>query len=96
MWVRSQDKNSLINCNEFYIVTLFSGGYSINCKTTTIVKELGTYSTKEKAVKVLDDIQKAIRLLKGKELTALLAPRTLVHINTDNYVIEMPTDEEVK
>lgn len=61
MWVRSQDRKSLINCNEFYIVALFKIGYAINCKTSTIVCELGNYSTQEKAMKVLNMIEDCIK-----------------------------------
>lgn len=57
---------------------------------------LGTYSTLEKALKVLDDIQRAIRLLKQKELAVQIHPRTIVQINADKYVIEMPQDSEVQ
>lgn len=54
LWIRSQDKELLINCHAIEISlendkSICSSGYV-----------LGTYSTKEKALKVLDMIEKKI------------------------------------
>ena len=54
MWIRTQDKEMIMNCNAVGIgleeqTTIWSGGYV-----------LGTYSTKEKALKVLDMIEDRI------------------------------------
>jgi hypothetical protein len=53
MWIRSQDKTQLIKCNHIiveisYIIAIFD---EINSTT------IGIYSTKEKALKVLDKIE---------------------------------------
>lgn len=62
MWIRSQDKETLIEtkyirlfCNEKNYVIYAAEHISPNEKTL-----LGTYSTKEKALEVLDRIQNAI------------------------------------
>ncbi len=54
MWIRSQDKEMIMNCNALGIgleddKSIYSNGYV-----------LGEYSTKEKALKVLDMIQEHI------------------------------------
>ncbi len=51
IWIRSRDKEMIMNCNSLEIdledgKSIYSNGYV-----------LGTYSTKEKALKVLDDIE---------------------------------------
>lgn len=55
MWIRSQSKETLTNAKDLYIRTI-SKGYQI-CSDRV---NLGTYSTKEKALKVLDVIQNCI------------------------------------
>ena len=69
MWIRSQDKETLINCNvieynDFYVKN------AIVATSETISRTIvGKYSTKEKALKVLDVIQhKIIELDKNKFL----------------------------
>lgn len=63
LWIRSQDKETLIKCNSFSltidnrIITKYKyvDGYEYyEC--------LGTYSSKEQALKVLDLIQKELEM----------------------------------
>ena len=54
MWIRTQDREMLMNCNAVGIgleddKSIYSNGYV-----------LGTYSSKERALEVLDDIQYAL------------------------------------
>lgn len=55
VWIRSQDRKTLLNASDFHVVSsykvfgIYSGIYA-----------LGYYSTKEKALKVMDMIQKRI------------------------------------
>lgn len=70
LWIRSQDKEMLMNCNAVGIgleddKSIYSNGYV-----------LGTYSTKEKALKVLDEIQEFI----------------VYYENISNMVYQMPQD----
>lgn len=61
IWIRSQDKCKMGKCAEFYINDSYDGDYDIegySIDDTPII--LGTYSTEEKAIKVLDMIQKHI------------------------------------
>ena len=61
IWIRSQDKCKMGKCAEFYIDDSYDGDYDIegySIDDTPII--LGTYSTKEKAIKVLDMIQEHI------------------------------------
>ena len=61
MLIRSQDKEALINVDSFEAISLkrddekiFLKAYAVGCNAI-----LGEYSTKEKAMKVLDMIQEA-------------------------------------
>ena len=61
IWIRSQDKCRMGKCMELYVVDDYDDDYSIegySVDDTPII--LGTYSTKEKAIKVLDMIQEHI------------------------------------
>ena len=61
IWIRSQDKCKMGKCAAFYIDDSYDGDYDIegySIDDTPII--LGTYSTEEKAIKVLDMIQKHI------------------------------------
>ena len=69
MWVRSQDKCCLVDVNGFSIVDYYAceDYYSKEVKYETIgitvdgkQWSLGTYSTKEKAMKVLDKLENRI------------------------------------
>lgn len=61
MWIRSQGGNILMDC-DFFAVEYHSGKYEVITLhgKSGISIGLGTYSTKEKALKVLDEIQKQI------------------------------------
>ena len=74
IWIRTQDKEMIINCYAIGINfeddnSIYSSGYV-----------LGKYSTKEKALKVLDEIQEFI----------------VYYENISNMVYQMPQDDEVK
>ena len=57
MWIRSQDRNTLRDVNELYI-NKSKNSCMVCSELDSII--LGTYSTEEKALKVLDMIQKQI------------------------------------
>lgn len=54
LWIRSQDKTTLIRSYEIYIVE-HSDSYVIRAKRTSHI--LGAYKTIERALEVLDEIQ---------------------------------------
>ena len=93
--VRSQDKEFLIEALSFSIGRNLENGkiknYSIDCETTACYEsEVAVYKTKEKALKVLDMIQKQMCKIKAFERGEIvLLPRNI-------YAFEMPQDEEVK
>lgn len=60
MWIRSQNKKILSKVNEVLICTMDDNKYFIEGFWNRGSDTLGIYSTKEKALKVLDEIQDAI------------------------------------
>lgn len=95
LWVRSQDKRTLINtrridvddCN---IICWDEGKYASEVY-------MGLYKSKERALEVLDDIQN--KLLKSKYDKASEDygkhsdyKDTLIEISSSNYVYEMPEE----
>ncbi len=93
MWVRSQDKTALMNATTFRMYYSGNSGYRIYCDQKCICEEytnLGTYSTKEKALKVLDMIQKTI--IQNETVYAHIFKET--GVKTYN-IFQMPADMEV-
>lgn len=94
MWIRSQNKETLINCNvieynDFYV----ENGIVATSETISRVI-VGKYSTKEKALKVLDMIQGCItgNVLQSYEI-ARDCPLAGIEFNG---VFNIPQDEEVE
>ena len=93
MWVRSQNKLVLINANGVRIV--YKDTYCIVCDYYDgELYYLGEYSTKEKALKVMDMIQNAITGTRF-EFTDIVRDCDLAGIEIHN-VFNMPQDSEVK
>ena len=98
MWIRSQNKYILANANSFRICKDHIDDwiyYAIKGHYDRYEQELGIYSTKEKALKVLDEIQHSIM--------------TEHHYHTDDEnctrrfftkewkeIYQMPQDEDVE
>ena len=86
MWIRSQDKTRLIDANYIrvngvYIEAMSFGTYAI----------IGEYSSQEKALKVIDRIEKELN--KGELIEQVDGRMYHKHKNT---VIQMPLDIEVE
>ena len=62
LWVRSQDRTTLIRSYEIYIAE-HSNNYVIRAKRTSHI--LGAYKTIERALEVLDEIQEKIRMIQN-------------------------------
>lgn len=86
IWIRSQDKEILLETNLVFFEE-FNGKFEIK-KWFGDSLILGTYSTKEKALKVLDMIQNKL-LSSSYTLTANGHPVMLKEI------YQMPQDDEV-
>ena len=94
MWIRSQTKSALVNINFMRVIN--DGNFCLICGATTdgCDYELGVYSTKEKVLKVLDEIQNAIEntnyyIIDNFCLNSYALKR-------GSQVYEMPQDDEVE
>lgn len=59
MWIRSQDKESLLEISHLDVYSLSENNWTIeDCGN-----DLGTYKSKERAIEVLDEIQNKIQSL---------------------------------
>lgn len=87
VWIRTKDKERLINCKSLYIGIIHFGNggkggngiESYGIYEDEVIGTLGNYNSKEKALKVLDMIKNHIQS----------------RVNED-MVFQMPQDEEVK
>lgn len=76
LWIRSQDRTTLIRSYEIYIA-VNKNSYVIRAKKTSHI--LGAYETYDRALEVLDEIQKKINLI------------NLGH-DFDTYIYKMPKE----
>ena len=114
MLIRSQDKEILINFNNAPAIQIMEtdGDAIIACSDTYETYTIGFYSTKAKAMKVLDMIQEAYEEYKITRtfLTGFTGHRAIVESNDirvngyeeliksfkKNMVFQMPEDSEVE
>lgn len=90
MWIISQNKEVLINANEVRIV--YEDTYCIVCDYYDgELYYLGEYSTKEKALKVMNLMEHHIRCLESYKLH-IFEPLN----RNDCFIFYMPTDDEVE
>ena len=110
MLIRSQDKSRLINFNNTRELRFWECAQGFNI--TDCVCPLGSYSTREKAIGVLDMIQEAYEEYKitCTFLTGFTGHRAIVELNDihvngfkeliksfkKNMVFQMPEDSEVE
>lgn len=91
MWIRNQRKNALVNINFLRVIN--DGNYCLICGATTdgYDCELGVYSTEEKALDVLDEIQE---LIADKQFCKIYkAEFENFVLNNCVQIYEMPQDE---
>lgn len=94
MWVRSQNKEVLVNVNDVCFFKIKKDSYQFRCYGYgDDYYILGEYSTEEKAMKVLDMIQNAITGTRF-EFTDIVRDCDLAGIEIHN-VFNMPQDDEV-
>lgn len=80
MWIRSQDKKTLVKADKLII------GYDTDEKVYEIhnvYDSLGTYKSKERALEVLDDIENKIMMNKVIEIFSNLGD--MAQANRENY-----------
>lgn len=97
MWIRSQNKYILANANSFRIRKGHIDDwlyYAINGHYDGYEQELGIYSTKEKALRVLDEIQDAIEDTYYYNIENLGCGSYALKKGCEIY--EMPQDEDVE
>ena len=103
MWIKSQNRDVLVNVNDicFYEVNIDSKIiYQFRCYGYgDDYYILGEYSTKEKALKVLDFIQRKL-ILHFTETYEIVRPvlnseQWEPYWKKNEYVFQMPADEEV-
>jgi hypothetical protein len=98
MWIRSQDKEMLIEVKSLKIVNRLCDSKGIVGEEYHVYEDglynLGCYSTKEKALEVLDMIQKHLTgfLVSGCSRIVHDCPIAGIEFHC---VFEMPQDEEV-
>lgn len=86
IWIRSQNKEVLIECKEVHIFGWDATSYRIDSRESNYI--LGEYSTKEKALKVLDMIQERIGNIENiKSNQCMVKPNFLI--------FQLPQDDEV-
>lgn len=67
MWIRSQDKEILLEISYLDVYSLSENNWTIeDCGN-----DLGTYKSKERAIEVLDEIQEFIMMSKTTQLTTI-------------------------
>ncbi len=77
LWIRSQNREQLSKPNKLYVKILNEERYEILSGEGFYV--LGTYKTKERALEVLDEIQK------------LLMPKMIYHTNNVEFIPDYQT-----
>lgn len=90
MWIRSQDKETLIKCETFSVFQYVGEEeYRI---TNDVVQgyPLAKYSTKEKAMKVMDMFEKHIEYVNSTQGGGFVQPHTVYE------VFIFPQDSEVE
>lgn len=60
LWIRNQDKNKLIKVEGLSLVYPVNGTVDINITFKDYCETVGNYKSKERALEVLDEIQKFI------------------------------------
>ena len=94
MWIRSQNRKILTNVNEVLICTMDDNKYFIEGFWNRGSDTLGIYSTEEKALRVLDEIQDAIEDTYYYNIENLGCGSYALKKGCEIY--EMPQDEEVE
>jgi len=93
LWIRSQDKEKLVKCNDIAIATDTEDGKTIRgykivgyFDKQTEYEELGFYTLHSRALEVLDEIQKKINLINlGHDFGS-----PMIDLENPTYIYVMP------
>ncbi len=85
LWIRSQDKEKLVKVNDIAIEMNMIYGYF---DKNTEYEHLGSYSTKERALEVLDEIQKKINNI----VLSILFGSPMIDFKKPFIIYEMPKE----
>ena len=107
MLIRSQNKEMLLNMDRVTTVELGVNGLKIVADTNDTVYVLGDYSTKDKALSVLDMIKNFCAYEKTIQYTAMAMKKDLDEMDSfsilqvrddlmEDTVFQMPKDEDVQ
>ena len=92
MWVRTQDRKTLLECKYFDYLKITKSGegacFIVGGISSDRIITLGTYSTKERCLEVLDEIQECIDL--GYVPVRISNMRT-----QERQVFQMPQDTDL-
>lgn len=101
IWIRSQDKTSLVECKTIDVIKRVNGECHIHANYMYFGEAenyifLGKYSTKEKAIKVLDMIQGHLNEANYFGDVSSNANWDGSIVTANHEVFEMPQDNEVE
>ena len=85
LWIRSQDKTTLIRSYEIYVTEHGKDSYVIRVKKTSHI--LGAYNSFERALEVLDEIQTQIATYDYQH-----RKETSEYLKYESCIYEMPKD----
>ncbi|SFJ26754.1 hypothetical protein SAMN02910355_1882 [Terrisporobacter glycolicus] len=89
MWIRSQDKKSLVNVDSIHCDELMFGNYNgtpVYTMLSNRTHTLGVYKSEERALEVLDQIHNVVARNSSRDY---LSGKYRVN---QNYVFEMPKE----
>lgn len=88
MWIRSQDKTNLISCRRITLIGPDKGVCLIVELTTDNYIELAEYKSKERAIEVLDEVEKKINLINlGHDFGS-----PMIDLKNPTYIYQMPNE----
>lgn len=88
LWIRSQDRIKLIKVDEVKIETVKGGNTFVYSHAT----DLGTYTTRERALEILDEIQKIIKWCQNDMKNVTIGDMNNLKGSFKDYVYEMPKE----
>lgn len=89
MWIRIQNKEALVYANNFYIMkTKVEEKYEISYFDGDDLVKLGFYKSKERAIEVLDEVEKKINLINlGHDFGS-----PMIDLKNPTYIYQMPNE----